>query len=317
MWLDGRGLPVDAVKAERGGQYVHHITIERLTIVNHDSQQSIVGISTKSPAWGWIIRDNVIVGAGTGIYLGDSDGSAPFFSGVIEGNLIVDTVGYNLQIKHQVGRLRYPGAPEAPATTIIRNNLFAKTRGASTGPLARPNVLVGHFPTEGPGKDDRYVISGNTFYENPGEALFQGEGNLLVQNNLFVNSSGHAVVIQPHHDVPRRVTVEGNFVAAAGRGIRITGGDPAAEQDVARNDVYAADALRGGMRHDNVTGPYEEGAAALRRAAEGGTLWGGAAADAGGRRACARVVRTCIREHPTRPCSGPSFGTRRATLCAG
>lgn len=147
--LDGRQLPVDAVKAERGNHEVHHVTLERLTIVNHGAEQSVIGISTKCPAWGWVIRDNVIIGAGTGLYLGNSDGSAPFFSGVIEGNVIVDTIGYNLQIKHQLGRPFLAEAPVGPTTTIIRNNIFAKTRNASTGQLARPNVLVGHFPLAG------------------------------------------------------------------------------------------------------------------------------------------------------------------------
>ncbi len=82
--LSGGQVPVDAVKAEGHARYAHHITLERLLIEGYDASQQNVAISTKCPAWGWVIRDNVIDGAGTGIYLGNSDGSAPFVRGVIE-----------------------------------------------------------------------------------------------------------------------------------------------------------------------------------------------------------------------------------------
>ncbi len=270
--LDGAGQFVDAVKAEGASGFAHDITLERLTIVNHGAHQQIVGISTKCPAWGWVIRDNVILGAGTGLYLGNSDGSAPFFAGVIEGNVIVDTIGYNMEIKHQRARPAVHDMPIDPSVTIIRNNVFVKTRNASAGQLARPNLLVGHFPVQGSGKDDRYVITGNVFFENPSEALFQGEGNFQLERNLFFTTTGDAVVVQPHHDVPRQVTIAGNFVAAAGRGIRVTGGDPGSDQDVVGNQVYAPDPIRGGRRRDNVTGPYDEAGAALALAVRRGAV---------------------------------------------
>ena len=81
--LDGRRLPnVDAVKAEgnQASNWAHHITLENLHIHDHDANQQTVGISTKIPAWDWIIRSNIIDSAGTGIYLGNSDGGAPFIS---------------------------------------------------------------------------------------------------------------------------------------------------------------------------------------------------------------------------------------------
>ncbi|MFZ5511228.1 MAG: hypothetical protein ACOZCP_14360, partial [Pseudomonadota bacterium] len=171
--LDGGGLPVDGVKAEGTSRYAHHITLERLTIVNHHHNQQIVGISSKCPAWNWVIRGNTIVGAGTGMYLGNSDGSAPFVAGLIEDNLVRDTIGYNLQIKHQKQRVGLPGLPVEAAVTIIRRNVFSKERGGSAGAMARPNVLLGHFPPGGPGRDDRYLVYGNLFYQNPDEALLQ------------------------------------------------------------------------------------------------------------------------------------------------
>jgi len=102
--LDGGGLPVDGVKCEGHADFAHHITLENLTIRGHGNNQQTVGISTKCPAWNWVIRDNVIEGAGTGMYLGNSDGGDPFVAGLIERNLIVDTIGYNQQIKHQTAR---------------------------------------------------------------------------------------------------------------------------------------------------------------------------------------------------------------------
>ena len=73
---------------------------------------------------------------------------------------------------------------------VIRRNVFSKSSNSSTGSLARPNLLVGHSPLSGTGVDDRYEIYGNFFFQNPTEALFQGEGNVALYDNLFVNASG-------------------------------------------------------------------------------------------------------------------------------
>jgi hypothetical protein len=263
--IDGLHLPVDAVKAEWRGGTVHHITLERLIIVGHDFAQDIIAISTQSPAWNWIIRENTIIGAGTGFYLGSSDGSAPFIAGLIEDNLVVDTIGYNLQIKHQVERAPVPGAPTEQSVTILRNNVFVKSRNASTGESARPNVLLGHFPLRGTGRTDRYEVVDNVFFDNPSEALFQGEGNLVIQRNIFFNPHGDAVVVRPHNDIPRNVSIGYNFVAATGSGVRVWGGDPGLEQVVARNAVYAGKAIEGGVLHDNQTGPFSAAPAAITR----------------------------------------------------
>ncbi len=129
--LDGRQLAVDGVKCEGHADWAHHITLDGLRVRGHGNDQQTVGISTKCPAWGWVIRNNVIAGAGTGLYLGDSDGRAPFIAGLIEHNLIVDTLGYNLQIKHQQPRPILPEMPEGPSATIIRHNVFSKANGGS------------------------------------------------------------------------------------------------------------------------------------------------------------------------------------------
>jgi hypothetical protein len=263
--IDGEHLPVDGVKAEGTSGPVHHITLEKLTIVNHDYAQDIIAISSKCPAWGWVIRDNVIIGAGTGMYLGGSDGTTPFFDSLIENNLIVDTIGYNIEIKHQIERPEWPGAPTTPSVTILRNNVFAKTRNASVGDAARPNLLVGHFPLGGNGHWDRYEIVGNIFFDNRTEALFQGEGNLMLARNLLFNPDGSAVVVQPHHDRPRRVSVAENFIAAEDRGVVMRGGDPSTVQDIVSNDIYAKSPLQGGAQRDNKVGAFAQAPAALRR----------------------------------------------------
>ncbi|HYP69089.1 MAG TPA: hypothetical protein VEP67_12680, partial [Thiobacillaceae bacterium] len=166
LTLDGGNLPVDGIKAEGYSRFAHHITLENLRITGHGNNQQIVGISTKCPAWGWVIRGNVIERAGTGMYLGNSDGSGPFWAGLIEANEVVDSLGYDLQIKHQKPRPALEDAPKGPAVTVIRDNLFGKSRNASVGAMARPNVLLGHWPLQGPGTDDRYLVYGNLFVDN-------------------------------------------------------------------------------------------------------------------------------------------------------
>ncbi len=217
--LDGRGLPVDGVKCEGHAAWAHHITLEHLLIRDHNFNQQIVGISTKCPAWNWIIRHNVIQSAGTGLYLGNSDGNAPFIAGLIEHNLVNQTLGYNLQIKHQRERPAINGMPRQDQVTIIRHNVFAKASQNEHPAMARPNVLVGHWPLSGQGQNDRYLIYGNFFYENSHEALFQGEGNIALYNNLFVNHHGNGINIQPHHSTSREIHIFFNTILANGVGI--------------------------------------------------------------------------------------------------
>ncbi|WP_137938903.1 hypothetical protein [Chitinivorax sp. B] len=266
MLLDGQGLPADGVRAEGNARWAHHITLENLAIVNHGANQGYVGISTKCPAWGWVIRNNRIIGAGTGLYLGNSDGRAPFIGGLIEENLIVGSLGYNLQIKHQATRPNLVGMPEGRSVTVIRRNVLVKAVNSSRGKDARPSMLVGHWPLEGTGQHDRYDIYGNLFYGNPSEALFQGEGNLALYNNLFVNPTGDAINIQPHNDVPRQVYVFHNTVLAAGNGIYLRNGLLGASypQYIQRNAVFATYPVQGGEQAHNVIGNWQAAASHLR-----------------------------------------------------
>ncbi len=265
--LDGGDQPVDAVKAEGHSHYVDFITLENLYIHDYAASQQKVGISSKCPAFGWVVRGNRIERVGTGMYFGNSDGGAPFVAGRIEDNRVTDTIGYNLQIKHQ--KPRPAGMPEADRShdTILRGNLFAKDT-AWPGPAARPNVLIGHAPKEGPGALDRVLIYGNLFWENPSEALFQGEGHLALYDNLFVNSQGPAIHIQPHNDVPRRVDLFDNTIIARSHGIRILhrdGAPPLWPQRVWGNLVFAAEPIRGGAAAANQTGDYAAAASVLKR----------------------------------------------------
>lgn len=265
--LNGLGIPVDAVKAEGHARFAHHVTLERLRIVNHGRHRLNVAISTKCPAWGWVIRDNEIYRAGTGLYLGNSDGRAPFVGGLIERNLVLDSIGYDLQIKHQKPRPTDAGLPTWPSVTVIRRNVFSKAVNAARGEHAQPNVLVGHFPGSGDGAADRYVIHGNLFHENPSEALFQGEGNIALYNNVFVNRHGSAVHIQPHNGVPGEIDIFGNTVLANGHGISVTGGDPAKRQRVRDNVAFANPPLQGSAdTSGNLVGSFDGAIRHLRRA---------------------------------------------------
>lgn len=255
--LDGRDIPVDAVKAEGHARFAHHVTLENLYIHDHAASQQNVGISTKCPAFGWVIRGNRIERVGTGMYLGNSDGHAPFVGGLIEGNQITDTLGYNLQIKHQ--RPRPEGMPESDQRhdTVIRRNFFSKAN-SPMGPAPRPNVLVGHLPLSGPGEEDRYLIYANLFWQNPGESLFQGEGNVALYDNVFVTRGPDAIRIQPHNDVPREVTILHNTVLAANNGITVrVRDDNAHRQVVAGNAVFAARPMEGGEVAGNQAGGYD------------------------------------------------------------
>ena len=256
LTLDGRNLPgTDGIKAQ---DVTHDITLENLEVVNHALHQQIVAISTKAPAWNWVIRGNVIRNAGTGLYLGESDGSAPFIHGLIEGNLITGTIGYGLQIKHQRPRPDLPGLPPAPGATVIRDNIISKARQPMSGFQGpRPNLLVGHLPLEGPGAEDVYEIYGNLLYENlVDEPLFQGEGNIAFHDNLLVNRHGDAVHIRPHNDKPRDVSVFHNTIVAKGTGIRLAGGYADFRQLVARNAVFAERPVTGGEQRENLVNSY-------------------------------------------------------------
>lgn len=257
--FNGLNAGGEAVKAEGYAHFAHDITLENLRIINHGGRQAIVAISTHCPAWNWIIRGNRIIRPGTGLYLGNSDGTAPFVGGLIEHNAIINPIGYGMQIKHQLIRPELAGMPTGISSTIIRDNLFVKAKNFSTGKEARPNLLVGHFPPSGAGRDDRYEVYRNVFLHNPSEALFQGEGNIALYNNLFVNVAGNAIHIQPHNDVPKQIDIFHNTVIASGKGILLRNGffGPTHKQKIVANLVFAAEPVSGGEQAHNIVGGRE------------------------------------------------------------
>ena len=264
--LDGLNLAIDAVKAEgTTGNWAHHITLEYLNIINYGSSQQNVGISTKCPAWNWLIRKNKIIGAGTGMYLGNSDGTKPFLNGIIEYNYVANTIGYNIEIKHQInGQRELMPETSVNGKTILRHNVFTKDESSSTGASARPNLLVGGFPTVGYGEVDYYEIYGNFFYNNPVEALFQGTGNIMLYNNIFVNhfdpSGYRAVYITPQNGVsPQDIKIFHNTIWAAnsGGGIRLYTPNTTYKQYCYGNAVFAASAITNFTDTIyNITGTY-------------------------------------------------------------
>lgn len=264
--LDGQNLSIDAVKAEgTTGNWAHHITIEYLNIINYGNSQQNVGISTKCSAWNWLIRKNTIIGAGTGMYLGNSNGDAPFVNGIIEYNYIANTVGYNMEIKHQLNQVRnnFTGT-SVDGKTIIRKNVFTKDSTSSTGGNARPNLLVGGFPLEGFGSKDYYEIYGNFFYNNPVEALFQGTGNIIMYNNIFVNhydpSGFRAIYITPQNGVsPQNVKIFHNTVWTlnSSGGIRLYNPNTSYQQHCYANAVFATSPITNFTNSlDNITDSY-------------------------------------------------------------
>jgi hypothetical protein len=246
------GESLDGINAKDGP--THDILIENCSLTGLSYHQSTVGISTKSPAWNWRIRKNKILQAGTGIYLGNSDGTQPFVAGIIEGNLIVDTIGYNIEIKYQKPYTLLSGMPAASNKTVIRNNVFIKriaqsewapmSDGNSRVSGARPSVLVGGFPDSGPGANDLYEIYANFFYRNPDESLLQASGRVAIHDNIFVGASGTAVRVQ-NHDLPLKLAfIYNNTIYGGTTGISC-GTAPAQGGAAVGNLVFSSAAVSG------------------------------------------------------------------------
>ncbi|HEU4334813.1 MAG TPA: hypothetical protein VFT32_09990, partial [Candidatus Eisenbacteria bacterium] len=209
LTIDGEGLDVDGINSK--GSISHDILIEGCRLIRFDNYQGTIGISTKEMVWNWTIRNNSIITPGTGMYLGNSAGDAPFINGVIEGNYIVNPIGYCLEVKHQLPYTAAPGMPAGPNRTIIRNNVFIKD-GRPSEAGDRPNLLVGPFPTSGPGTEDLYEIYGNFLYNNPREALFQGSGRMTIHDNVFVAPGPDfaAIYLTDHNGALSYATVYNN-----------------------------------------------------------------------------------------------------------
>ena len=239
LTIDGRDHGGDGVNNQGPS---HHVTLEHLVIRGVGEDQGTVGISTnRAPAWNWTIRRCTIERAGTGMYLGNSDGANPFVAGVIEHNVVRDTLGYNVQVKHQRPWPAGVPLPQERTTTVIRHNVFVKQSNAAQGKQARPNLLIGDLPPSGPGSDNGYEVYGNVFFQSPGESLLQAEGNVAIYANVLVNDGGSGISIQRHNGQVRDVRIVGNTIVTAGHGIRVAPGEANAfTQVVSGNAVFAA-----------------------------------------------------------------------------
>src|SRR5579863_7830705 len=263
--IDSKGIEgTFGVSAKDGlSNLTHDIRIQNDRFIGQGGSQQTVAISTKTPTWGWIIRNNRISGAGTGIYLGNSDGTVPFVAGLIENNLIENTIGYNMQIKWQRRRPAISGMPTEQSSTIIRNNVFIKNdRTSPDGD--RPNVLVGGFPETGPGSTDMYEIYGNVFATNPRETLLQASGRVSVHDNIFVGGDD-AVALQAQ-DRPLKVAhVYNNTIYTQKQGIVF--GTPATVEDaVVGNLIFAAVPIAGPVKRvvSNISDTLENAGAYVK-----------------------------------------------------
>ena len=199
----------DGIKAQNDGNAswaTHDITIkdnliENAELYGNDPGQT-VGINTKCIAWNWTIEGNTINNCGCGLYLGYPDGTTPFINGVIEGNTIENTILYGMEIKDQDVYSLLPGMPSS-GTTIIANNDWLNDDlqtviDGQNPDFKCPSLMIGGFPSSGPGSTDTYQIYGNVLVNNQYEALLQVTGNASVHDNIFVNSATRAIAVQPH-----------------------------------------------------------------------------------------------------------------------
>jgi hypothetical protein len=250
--LDSRGIPgVFGISAAHGDDNrVHNIRVEGNVFVGQGGAQQTVAISILTSTWGWIIRRNQILGAGTGIYLGQSDGTQPFVQGIIENNLIKDSIGYNMQIKEQVEIPLIPGMPIWPTSTIIRNNVFIKNDQPSPDG-DRPNLLLSAFPASGHGSMNMYEVHGNLFVHNHREALLQVSGRASIHDNIFVDGpySSPAVVFRAQKNSPLKVArFYNNTIYTPGRGVYF-GSRALMEDMVVGNLIFALTSISGAVTH--------------------------------------------------------------------
>lgn len=260
LTVDASGLFVDAINAKDSTS--HNIRIENNLLTGFPNEQQIVGINTKATVWNWTIRGNTIMEAGTGLYLGGSEGDTPFINGVIENNLVVNPVGYCMQIKHQYGYEETGEMPPSPHSTIIRHNVFIKDDRESTSG-DRPNLLVGGFPDAGPGSDDLYEIYGNLLFYNPRESLFQGTGRMSIHDNIFLAAGDGqtAMALTSHQGLDVRLAhVYNNTVYGGATGISVSG-TPDQGDLILGNVVLANTPISGGANvAENITGSVADAA---------------------------------------------------------
>lgn len=285
--IDGHSIPCtgDAIKAENGGSalfFAHHITIDGCDIKGYDGgnvscdAQQHVGISTKCAAWDWVVKNNKIDNVGTGMYFGNSDGTQPFVNGIVEFNVITNTIGYNVEFKRQLDTVRnHFSGTNVNGKTIVRHNTFSKgANSSSTGGFQRPVVLFGYWPSVGVGVNDYYEAYGNLFYNNPVESMLQFTGNVNFYDNVIINhyaissSFYNAILIRDHYGVqPKNIKIFHNTIWTkySDGGIKLQNPNPSYSQycydNAVFNDVTPSTGVTGfTLALDNVTDSYTNAA---------------------------------------------------------
>jgi MYXO-CTERM domain-containing protein len=242
LTIDGKGIDgAFGVSAKNSSNnVVHHIRIEGNTFVGQNASQQNVAISTKTPTYGWIIRRNIIDGAGTGLYLGNSNYAEPFVGGVIEYNLVRNTIGYNMQIKNQNVWPMHPALTNVEdSRTIIRHNVFIKDDAPSPDGV-RPNVFLGGPPPSGEGSSRLVEVYGNLFLHNANESLLQATGRVAIHDNIFVDASDIAIRLATHDGFPLiGANVYDNTFYLAKRAISL--GSTSNEGDIVTGNLIFAD----------------------------------------------------------------------------
>ena len=260
--LEGNNIPVDAVKAEGTAAFAHHITLENLTIRGHGNNQQNVGISTKCPAWNWVIRGVTITGAGTGMYLGDSNGNAPFVAGLIERNLVVDSTGYNLQIKHQVARPDLPGMPAWTQHHDHPPQRIREAEPATSRKLRGRACWSGIFRAKAAAPRTTTRSMAISSIRIATRRCSRAKATSRCMRTSSSTTLPTASRIQPHNDVPRRIVIAYNTVVARGAGIAMTlqEGGPRYPREVSANAVFAQLPIAAAGAFRNLAAPLEDAA---------------------------------------------------------
>jgi hypothetical protein len=146
--------------------------------------------------------------------------------------------------------------------------VLSKAAGGSAGPGARPNLLLGHWPLTGEGSADEYLVYGNFLADNPHEALFQGEGNVALYDNVLINRHGPGVHIQPHNDVPRHVRILYNTIITRGNPVVVRDNELTNRnlQIVVGNAIFSPQPPMGGVRAGNRIHTWDAAGAMLAAA---------------------------------------------------
>lgn len=123
--------------------YSHHITLENLMIVGHGGGAQTAGISTSGTASDWTIRHNTIVSTARGLDFSNAEGNTPFVGGVIEYNVMVDTVDQPMEAAQRTVMRHNLAVSSADQKSSVESHAFA----AAVMAAATPTVTLSASPS--------------------------------------------------------------------------------------------------------------------------------------------------------------------------